>query len=116
MNQLVLDIAEHDIDDSEVPISVLSKTVKKKEKRASARKSNFLITANPNISWRALTDNQVKMRIAKKLIAFCKNVEINLRNHKLMKEFATAGYQFPDVSRFEFAIEMERKMVSYMLI
>jgi hypothetical protein len=106
--QLVLDLAsdESDIKDEEIPVALLEqKAPVDKQKRAVTRTSNFIITANPNVSYRTLTNPQDKIKFAKKLIAFCKNVQHNLANHKLLKEFTTAGYKFPNLTRFEFAIE-----------
>lgn len=104
-----LDIQDFNIADSEIPAQVLEagdfNKNKPKSKTQESKKSNFLITANPNISWRSLTDPQKKVSVAKKLIAFGKNLEVNLRNHKLLKDFATPGYKHPQVTDYRFSIE-----------
>ena len=47
-----------------------------------------------------------KKSVARKLIAFGKNLEINLRNHKLLKDFATPGYQHPELVDYRFSLEV----------
>jgi hypothetical protein len=102
-NELV--IQSFDVMDNEIPDAVLQQQPPqtKPAKRATTQTSNFLITANPNISWRELQDKATRITAAKKLISFGKNLEVNLRNHLLLKEFVDKP--FPNVKRFEFSIE-----------
>jgi len=91
-----------------VPDKVLNAAPPKKKKRVPKTKqpSNFLITANPNVSWRDLETKDQKLKAAKQLIIFGRNLEVNLKNHKLLKQVNTIpDYKFPNVTNYHFAVE-----------
>jgi len=104
----MLEIANFDVPDSAIPDKVLNAAPPKKKERVPKTKqpSNFLITANPNVSWRDLQNRDQKLKAAKQLIIFGKNVEVNLKNHKLLKQVNTIpDYKFPNVTNYKFAVE-----------
>ena len=100
-NKNKLDIINHDVDLKEIPDSIFdaNHAVKPKTRAKKSQKtSNFLITANPNVSQSEINSKEKITDVAKKLITFAKNLEINLKNHKLLKEYTTADYKFPNVT------------------
>ena len=107
--QIVLDVLddENTIDSSLIPDQVLNFTPKqpKQYEKKTSQTSNFIITINPNISYRSLQPDQV-VNSTKALIAACKNLEINLSNGNLLKDFpSNSQYKMPKLTKFEFAIE-----------
>ena len=114
--QVTLDIVdESTIRDDEIPDAVRNFTppAKKVREKKTANKSNFIITLNPNISWRSVNSNDARLLATRKLIAVCKNVELNLANHKLLKDFPSAAtYKHPTITKYHYAIERRSSRVS----
>lgn len=108
MDDLELKISAADVLDSDIPDDVMlpGPTPKKKERKTDGT-SNFLITCNPNISYRTVQTAEAKKAVARKLIAFGQNLGLNIRNHKLMKEMMNKPY--PNVVKYEFALEQGNK-------
>jgi len=69
-----VNIVDFDVPDSAIPDKVLNAAPPKKKERVPKTKqpSNFLITANPNVSWRDLETKDQRLKAAKKLIVLVK--------------------------------------------
>lgn len=80
---------------------------KPKYKKKTLMQSNFLITYNPNISYRALIDTEARMRVFKKLVALMRNIEVNLKNKKLLKEYQNVP--IGNLAQFSYSIEQGLK-------
>lgn len=111
--QITLDILddENTIPDCSIPDQVINHNQKppKQYEKKTNQTSNFIITINPNISYRSLDKEQL-IKASKSLIASCKNLEINFINGKLLKDFpSNSQYKTPKLTKFDFAIERGEK-------
>jgi len=65
-----LDITNFDVPDSAIPDKVLNAAPPKRKAKINKTKqpSNFIMTANPNVSWRDLQNREQKLKAAKQLV------------------------------------------------
>lgn len=83
----------------------------KKTFRKIADKSNFLITINPNISFKTLPDNATKKAVAKKLLSAGKHIRAKLSNGIFCKPkgMRTPDYKHPALIKYKKELEMGGK-------